>query len=308
MIRPYRDDDAAVVTGLMNALEAAGGAGHAFTEDEVRSLMSGCRELARNSRLVFTPGGALAAAGIVEPPSPGGTRLRATGGVDPGWRARGIGRMLLSWQFRRAAEIHAAQAPGMGWTVDAGAGAADESAARLFRRFGLRPVRYFLEMHAPTAGDRQAQLPDGVRIAGFVSRMRIAVHAAHMEAFAGHWGFTPRSIGDWAARTVDAGVFRGDLSRVALAGDQLAAFLLAYDGAGDSLYLGQIGTRPRWRRQGLASALIAASLAAGAAAGKTTAALGVDAANPTGAVGVYERLGFTAERSPFALYEKALVA
>jgi mycothiol synthase len=312
-IRLYHDDDAALVAGLMNAVEAAGGAGHAFSEDEVRGMMSGYRELAHNTRLVVAAGRSpagrpLAAAGVVEPPVGGGTRVRTHGGVDPRWRGRGIGRMLLSWQFSRAAEVRAAQAPDVGWTVGAGAGSADESAARLFRRFGLHPVRYFLEMSAPTAGDRQVRPPEGVRIAGFAAGMRAALHAAHMEAFAGHWGFEPRSIEEWAVRTVDLAVFRGDLSRVALDGGQIAAFLLAYDGQGSSLYIGQVGTRPRWRRRGLATALIADSLTAGTAAGKTTAVLGVDAANPTGAVGVYERLGFTAQHSPFALYEKVLAA
>ena len=307
-IRPYHDDDAALVTGLMNAVEAAGNAGHDFSEDEVRSMMSGYRELAHNTRLVFADGRSLAAAGIVEPPARGGTRVRTHGGVHPRWRGRGIGRMLLGWQLSRAAEVRAAQAPGAEWTVGAGAGSSDESAARLFRRFGLRPVRYFLEMSAPTAGDRQVRPPEGVRIAGFAASMRAPLHAAHMEAFAGHWGFEPRRIEEWAARTVNLAVFRSDLSRVALDGDQLAAFLLAYDGRGGSLYIGQVGTRPRWRRRGLATALIAGSLAAGAATGKTTAALGVNAANPTGAVGVYARLGFTAEHSPFALYEKVLAA
>jgi hypothetical protein len=43
-------------------------------------------------------------------------------------------------------------------------------------------------------------------------------------------------------------------------------------------------------------------------AGKTTASLGVDADSPTSAVAVYERLGFTAPHSPFAVYEKPLGA
>jgi ribosomal protein S18 acetylase RimI-like enzyme len=42
--------------------------------------------------------------------------------------------------------------------------------------------------------------------------------------------------------------------------------------------------------------LLAKVLAAAAQAGKSTAALGVDADSPTGAVGVYERVGFTVEQ------------
>jgi mycothiol synthase len=129
-----------------------------------------------------------------------------------------------------------------------------------------------------------------------------------MEAFAEHWGHEHAGIEEWSTRTVDSHAFRADLSRIAFDGDQIAAYLLAYDGAGDSLHVGAVGTRRRWRNRGLASALLADSLAAGAADGKATASLGVDAANPTGAVSVYERLGFTARHSAFTVYEKVLVA
>jgi ribosomal protein S18 acetylase RimI-like enzyme len=53
-----------------------------------------------------------------------------------------------------------------------------------------------------------------------------------------------------------------------------------------------ISTRRDRRGQGVASALIAASLRQLAAAGFEEAALGVDLANPTGALAVYERLGY----------------
>jgi mycothiol synthase len=307
-IRPYGDDDAALVAGLMNAIEVAGDAGRRFSEDEIRSMMSGARDLDRDSRLAVIADGVLAAFGLVSSPAPGGSRARAVGGVHPGWRGRGIGRDLLAWQVGRAAEVRAGQDPGRTWTVGAGAGIADESAARLFARFGLHLVRYFVEMSAPTAGVRSASLPDGFRMVEFSDGLRTALYDAHMEAFGEHWGHEPRDIDDWAASTVDSVVFRSELSRVALHGDQVAAYLLAYDGAENDLYIGQVGTRRPWRKRGLASALLAGSLTAGAADVKATASLGVDAANPTGAVGVYERLGFTVQHSPYAVYHKVLAS
>jgi mycothiol synthase len=304
--RSYGDDDAAVVTELINAIEVAGDGGHRFNEDEIRGMVSGTRDPARDSRLVFTADGALAAAGIVSPPTPGTSRVHADGGVHPHSRGRGIGRELLAWQFRRAAEIRAAQDPATVWTVGTGAGVADESAARLFGRFGLQLVRYFLEMSAPTAGDRQVPLPDGIRIAAFTDGLRGAIYDSYLEAFAENWGHEPRGIEEWSVRTVGSVAFRGDLSHVAFDGHQIAAFLLAYDGPDNCLYVGQVGTRQPWRKRGLASSLIACSLASAAADGKATAGLTVDAANPTGAAGVYGRLGFTVQRSPYAVYDGAL--
>jgi mycothiol synthase len=216
----------------------------------------------RDSRLVFASDGALAAAGLVSQPPPGGSHARTAGGVHPDWRGRGTGRALLSWQFERIAEIRAERGSTAEWIVSTGAGIADESAARLFRRFGLHRVRYFLQMRAPTAGVRPVPPPDGIRIAEYTADLRAIVHGTHADAFADHWGF--------------------------------------------DLYICQVGTRPPWRKRGLAMALLAASLAAGAADGKTTASLGVDADSPTGAVTVYERLGFTAQHSPFAVYHRSL--
>ena len=57
-------------------------------------------------------------------------------------------------------------------------------------------------------------------------------------------------------------------------------------------WLDSVATRRPWRRRGLAGALIARSLQVLRDRGMESAALGVDAENPTGALQVYERLGF----------------
>jgi ribosomal protein S18 acetylase RimI-like enzyme len=57
-------------------------------------------------------------------------------------------------------------------------------------------------------------------------------------------------------------------------------------------WIGSLGTRRAWRKRGLASALLVASMRAFQAAGLEYAGLAVDAENPTGALGLYESLGF----------------
>ena len=58
-------------------------------------------------------------------------------------------------------------------------------------------------------------------------------------------------------------------------------------------WLDRVSVRRPWRRQGVASALIVARHCASfGTATWSSAALGVDSDNPTGALGVYERLGF----------------
>ncbi len=57
-----------------------------------------------------------------------------------------------------------------------------------------------------------------------------------------------------------------------------------------------VSVRRPWRQPGLARALVADALRGAAQLGFTSASLGVDAANPTGALGVYEAIGFEVER------------
>jgi ribosomal protein S18 acetylase RimI-like enzyme len=60
-------------------------------------------------------------------------------------------------------------------------------------------------------------------------------------------------------------------------------------------WVGQVGTRPAWRRRGLASLLLATALAGYRRAGYQRAGLGVDTENASGALGLYERLGFVVD-------------
>jgi ribosomal protein S18 acetylase RimI-like enzyme len=72
-------------------------------------------------------------------------------------------------------------------------------------------------------------------------------------------------------------------------------------------WLHSVFTRRQWRRRGVARATVARSLALIKERGMDTGILGVDATNPTGALRVYEGVGFsvaersTAWRKPFEL-------
>lgn len=66
-----------------------------------------------------------------------------------------------------------------------------------------------------------------------------------------------------------------------------------------------ISTRQEWRGRGVASALIRASLRQLTELGYDEAALGADLDSPTGALQLYERLGYR-EVARFASYERAV--
>ncbi len=82
-------------------------------------------------------------------------------------------------------------------------------------------------------------------------------------------------------------------------GGSVAAFVFAHEyavppsgGAGPEIHVPYVGTLHRHRGRGLATALLSRVLHLGRGAGYVTASLNVDTANPTGALGIYERAGF----------------
>jgi mycothiol synthase len=293
-IRPYVESDAEAIADLINTIEAKHGAEAGWTGGELRSLIKAwVRDPATDSRLVVTPDGELVAVGIVSPPPDGGQRADMLGGVHPAHQGRGLGREMLAWQYERVRHLHTDVAPDAPWHVETGSSVNDRAAIRLFERFGFGPVRYFFEMIAQLDGKRTDQaMPDGLALAPYAPELGKPLYEAHMEAFSDHWGFQSRAFEKWVLGTVESEEFRPDLSRIAFDGDEIAAYVLAYDNVEGREYIGQVGTRRPWRKRGVASALISASLAAAVADGKSSASLGVDADSPSGAVGVYERLGF----------------
>lgn len=307
MTRPYADADAAPLAAMFSAMDRADGGSGQVTEADIRRWLTASRQHDLDTRVLAASDGSLVASAVVLPTAPGATDLQLEGGVAPAYRGRGIGRELLAWQFRRAAELAAAAGPGATWTLSSGAFESAEPTIRLLRRFGMQPVRYFLEMAAATAGTRDTAAADGLRVADLTDKaLWPAVHQAHCEAFADHWDYHLRELDDWMARTVAWSGHCPGLSRVALDGEDAVAYVLCYESTDGEVEIGHVGTRRAWRRRGLASALIAHVLQAGDAAGTAVMTLHVDADSPTGAVGVYERLGFTARRSPMAVYRTTL--
>ena len=304
--RPYQASDATSVAELLNEREVSFGGDPYFTDTEIRDMTSSwVRTIDTDTRLVFAPDGLLVGMAMVAPPEDGGSIGDTFGGVRLGFLGRGIGRALLSWQIERLGELRGDRAPDAAWTVDVGANLRDESAARLFERFGMAPVRYFFEMLLPIADLRPAAMPDGFRVVPFTGDLIESLYEADDEAFSEHWGHERRAFERWRAGAIDSDLFRPEHTRIALDGDAIAAYVLAYDDGIGSHYIGKVGTRRPWRRRGLAAALMSQTIEAAGSDGKTLASLGVDSENATGALGVYERLGFAA-RQRFVIYRKAL--
>jgi len=294
--RPYQAADAPALADLINTIEQYGGGLPGQSAEGLHRLITTLvRSAESDSTMLFEPGGRLVAAGFTTTPPAEGSLLYLTGGVHPQWRGRGIGRDLVGYHLARACEIHRAYAGGATWQLMAHNQCGNADAGRLLERFGFQPVRYWFDMAAPARPEPPLPPPPGVDLVPYTPSHEDGVYRTHQETFTDTWGFQRRDQPGWRDLTVGAKTFRHDLSFVALA-PEIAGFILAYDHPDETrAYAGQMGVVPQWRRRGLASALLTSVLHAAAQAGHTVVELHVDAASPTGAVSVYEKIGFTTE-------------
>lgn len=240
-------------------------------------------------------------------------RVNTEGTIDPEWRRQGLGTTLMRWLIQRAGELHAATHPDSPGLVGAGASSTNAGADQMLRNLGFEEARYFFDMRRPLDQPvPPAQVADGLRLRSYDTSYEEALRQAHFEAFSDHWGWTPPTTEAWRARNVGSRAFRGAQSYYVLDGDTVAAYVNGYEWEADTevtgvreLYIGQVGTRRAYRGRGLARAALAKVLAKAAEAGYQRAALGVDADNPTGALGLYEGLGFVTHKK-FISYQLPL--
>ncbi|NUR97146.1 MAG: GNAT family N-acetyltransferase [Kribbellaceae bacterium] len=240
-------------------------------------------------------------------------RVHAGGGIHPEWRRRGLGRLLMQWLIARAGELHTETHPEAPGYATVGAASTNVGATALLQGLGFKPERYFFDMRRPLDQPiPEAAVPDDLELTSYDASHDEELRLAHYEAFSDHWGWTPPTPDLWRSRSVGSRAFRGAQSYYVLDGETVASYVNCFEWEADTevtgvreLYIGQVGTRRAYRGRGLARAALAKVLAEAAQAGYQRAALGVDADNPTGALGLYENLGFTTHQK-FVSYQLPL--
>jgi mycothiol synthase len=221
------------------------------------------------------------------------------GHVLPEHRRRGIGRTLLHENLRRAIERGGEQGDPFPLTVRGWTSEREIGHQALLESEGFAVNRWFFLMRRTILDDiPDAPLPDGLELRPVLPEHHRAIFDAEFEAFLDHW--QPHDYDEAAFEKLYK---KADLDTslwvVAWDGDDIAGVVQNWIWAEENEQLGvkrgwleHISVRRPWRRRGLARAITAESLRRLRAAGMTDAMLGVDADNPTGALGLYEGLGF----------------
>lgn len=224
------------------------------------------------------------------------------GAVHPDRRGEGIGRLVLDWELAHADAWDAAtREHGFGPLVMRLYAPTTQADVRdLAERRGLGVERYFFEMSRRLDDRPAAPAPAGVRVVDWQPDRSREVHRVVDEAFRDHWGHADRTDEMWD-ELVGSRAFRVAWSVVAIdeATDEVvgAALNCAYEQDWQATgltegYTDELAVARSHRGRGVASALLVASMQRFADAGLDAAGLGVDAANPSGALHLYEGLGY----------------
>lgn len=302
VVRPFHDDaDYEVMASIIRATSLHDQIPWVPTAEHLRMESEGNETLDPRVDIAFAEidGAAVAVAGVDRTIRDGVATFETWGHVHPTARRRGIGRRLLDRNLVRIRErvvLEAADQPvqGGGFVEDAEVGH-----RALLAGAGFEIVRHFFLMRRPNLADiPDVPLPEGLEVRPATPDQYQAILDAETEAFRDHWNQREPGPDDYALTfgkpELDAGLWV-----VAWDGDQIAGVVQNWIWPEENAALGvkrgwleHISVRRPWRRRGLGRAITAGALANLRDAGMDDAMLGVDSESPTGALGLYEGLGF----------------
>ena len=298
------DGDAVALAEFLATVNIADGFNQVLTPDELRSEW---RETpgfvpSRDALILEDAAGIVAHVSVDAQVRSGKVIHSIEGWVRHDRRRQSIGRALLRWAERHSAwraETGATPAPELPHFLGFGVLDSIPGAMAFAAATDYRPIRFGFQMRRWLADPiPDIALPDGIEMRPVREEEHRRIFDADVEAFRDHWEPRERTEDDFVALFTFPSLDTS-LWRVAWDGDEVAGSVMnsifAEENArtGDKLgWLEHVSVRKAWRGRGVAKALIAASMRVHRDHGLEYAALGVDAENPTGALALYEGLGF----------------
>jgi mycothiol synthase len=301
-LRPATDEDWPAIAEIVNDARRADGA------DEVRTAASLASEWAmlvmRRDTVIAEVAGVPVGYGVGRMVERDGVLVgELTGAVRPAHRRRGVGTALLHRTRDQVAALMAADPRPYPQELRSFALDIETGLIAMLGGEGFVPVRFGYEMRRSLTGVLpEHPLPPGLELRPVVEADYRAVFDANEEAFLDHWGHRPATEEDFREMCYGPDMTPA-LWCVAWEGDQVAGVVMNTVFPEENAQLGirrgwldRVSVRRPWRGRGVAKALCSESFRVLREEGLDEAWLGVDGSNPTGAVKLYEGLGFHVAR------------
>jgi mycothiol synthase len=323
-IRAYGgEQDIPAIVALFNAAAEVDGPEFGRTEDEIRRIMAEPGVMPEENAFLFEVDGELVGYGRtqLETGHEESVFFMRGGMVHPGWRRRGIGTRVIKRLEQRIQE-RLGEAPTEKVYIATGTNLKFKDRQALFAKMGYRVARYYFDMERPLWENGsplalpEPAYPPGIVVRTMVERADLrAVWQTTDDAFGDHWGHTETTLEQWQHWTSSPN-HRPDLWLVAWDEEKDEVAGVCLNGV-DPDHNERVGRQEGWvyvlavrrpyRKQGLGRALLLAGLHALQKEGMAYAMLGVDTENLTGALRLYEGVGFY-DVKKYAGYRKLIRA
>jgi len=234
--------------------------------------------------------------------------------LAPEWRGKGIREAMLHYCEKRLVEMTTRHPANQTKYFEIYANSQDNDWKRILESEGYKPNWYVLELVRPDLDNiPDIPLPPGIEVRPVVPDHYHKVWDAAVEALKDENSFLEERNDEKAyQRQLAASTFSPQLWQIAWDGDEVVGGVHNYiDEEENKAYSRKWGhtekifVRRPWRNRGIAKALIARSLKVVRDMGMEAATLDVDSDNPSGALKLYESLGYRLE-GEFTFYKKPI--
>lgn len=307
-LRPPREDEAAAIADLFDAVTLAGYGTPDASEDEIRLWFTAPEvDTERDIRVAVARDGQLLGYGDVSDESRLHTRIWFDVRVRPG-AGPAVAEQLLDALEPRALEFAAEAGSGEQVVLRGFAWDTEREVNGVYLGRGFEVVRHSFRMQIeldeepPPSG-----WPEGIEVRTFdPEHDERAVYDAQNEGFADAWEYYPSPYEEWRHHMLGAAEFDPTLWFLATDGGEIAGICLCrgHEAETNTGWVRVLAVPPRWRRRGIAQALLRHAFREFRARGRRRVGLGVDAESTTGAIELYTRAGMRVSRKA-NIYDRA---
>jgi mycothiol synthase len=312
--RPYTDDDLQAVCDLLNICDAVDQLDDNYSATDL-ALEFESPEInkAKDLRIWQDAGGRVVGFGQMWIPKDDGKLVDASiyWRIHPETRNQGIEEQIFAFGEARAREIGSERNQPMrlrSWTRDF-----DSYGRGTMEAHGFEAVRYFYKMDRPLSDPiPEPQFPEGYTMRHANDSDEDAERWVDMfnQSFIDHWNHHPLNV-ESHKHWMTSPKYRPEGNLIAIAPDgTFAAFCFCWIDPEDNErnnrnegWIDILGTRRGHRKIGLGRAMLLEGFKYLKSQGIETAKLGVDAENPTGALRLYESVGFKTAQTSLAYHK-----